>query len=68
MPEVESSAIERIDYQARRRELFVTFTSGRRYIYYDVPERVYWHFLDADSRGRYFNLHVRDHYDFRELV
>lgn len=68
MPFVESSAIERIDYRPERRELFVTFTSGRRYIYFDVPASIYRRFLDAESQGRYFNSHIRDHYDFRELA
>lgn len=68
MPEVESSAIERIDYAADRELLFVTFTGRRRYIYFDVPPHIYRRFLKADSRGRFFNSLIRDRYDFRELV
>jgi len=67
MPQVESSAIERIDYQSDRQQLFVTFTTGRRYVYFDVPAPIYRCFLTAESRGRYFNINIRDHYDFREL-
>jgi hypothetical protein len=68
MPHVESSAIERVDYRQDRHELLVTFTTGRKYIYFDVPAPIYRYFLSADSRGRYFNFNIRDHYDFRELT
>jgi hypothetical protein len=68
MPHVESSAIERVDYRAERHELFVTFRSGRKYVYFDVPAPIYRLFLHADSRGRYFNFNIRDHYDFREVA
>jgi hypothetical protein len=67
MPKVESSAIERIYYSARRRELFVAFTSGRVYVYFDVPQQEYDDFLAAPSLGPYFNLRIRDRYDYREL-
>ena len=67
MPHVDSTAIEKIDYRLDRNELFVTFTSGRKYVYFDVPAAIHRHFLDADSFGRYFNANIRDHYDFREL-
>jgi hypothetical protein len=67
MPKVESSAIERIYYSARRRELFVAFTSGRVYVYFDVPQQEYDDFLAAPSLGQYFNLRIRDRYDYREL-
>ncbi len=68
MPFVESSAIERIDYRSETGQLFVTFTGGRRYIYFDVPASIYRRFMEAESRGRYFNSQIRDHYDFRELA
>lgn len=68
MPEVASAAIKRIYYSTRRHELFVAFTSGRVYVYFDVPPVAYDAFRDAPSLGRHFNLHVRDHYRFQELT
>jgi len=68
MPQVESAAVEAIDYQPDKHLLFVTFTTGRRYVYFDVPAAVYLRFKHADSHGRYFNTHIRDRYDFRELI
>lgn len=68
MPQVESAAVEAIDYRPDKRQLFVTFTTGRRYVYFDVPAAVYLRFKHADSLGRYFNAQIRDEYDFRELT
>lgn len=62
-----STSIKSIGYRADRNELLVTFTTGRRYVYFDVPAPIYRYFCNADSLGRYFNFHIRDHYDFREL-
>jgi hypothetical protein len=67
MPQVESTVIDSIDYRPDKNELLVTFSTGRRYIYFDVPAAVYLRFRHSESHGRYFNHHIRDHYDFREL-
>jgi hypothetical protein len=48
--------------------LFVAFITGRVYVYFDVPPAEYDAFRDAPSLGRYFNLHIRDQYRFRELT
>jgi hypothetical protein len=63
-----SSFIRRFSYDAARRELHVEFVTGRFYIYFDVPEDEVEAFGAADSRGRYFNFHIRDIYRFREVT
>ena len=68
MPAVDSSAILRADYSTARRTLFVTFSSGREYIYFDVPEELYRAFLATPSPGQFFNFEIRDRYRFRELA
>lgn len=67
MQELHSTAIKRIYYSARRRELYVAFHSGRVYMYLNVSQEEYDRFLGAPSLGEYFNLRIRDHYRFREL-
>jgi hypothetical protein len=62
-----SSAIRFFRYRAHKRELEVTFTTGRRYVYSNVPNELVEAFRDAESKGAYFNLHVRDRYGYREL-
>jgi hypothetical protein len=64
MPAVDSSVIRFLRYDARERTLQITFTSGKTYIYLDVPPKVYDAFLKADSKGEFFNEEIRDQYTF----
>lgn len=63
-----STAISRIDYDPGTKTLDVRFRdSGELYRYYDVPGRVYEAFRKAVSKGRFFNSHIRDRYDFAHI-
>lgn len=62
-----STVIRRFDYRPERRELEITFTTGRRYLYSDVPEQAVDQFRAAFSKGAHFNRCIRDHYPYREL-
>ena len=57
-----STVIKRIDYDAPRSCLTVTFTSGKAYRYDGVPADVYDAFQVARSKGSYFNRCIRDRY------
>jgi hypothetical protein len=46
----------------------VTFVTGRRYVYDDVPSEVFDAFKTAPSRGAFFNHEIRDRYAFREVT
>lgn len=61
-----SSVIQSADYDPNARTLDVTFTSGRNYTYFAVPEDVYDALIAASSAGEYFNTYIRDHYACRE--
>jgi lysyl-tRNA synthetase class 2 len=63
-----SSVIRRFDYDPARTALDVTFVSGRRYRYYHVPPMLAERFRRAASKGRFFNLRIRDRFEFRELA
>ena len=65
--DVESTAIQTIDYDEGRAKLFVRFTSGERYVYVGVPGEVCRSFLDADSKGRFFVDEIRDQYPYNRL-
>lgn len=67
MPSVSSSVIRAAAYDEELEELTVTFTSGKRYVYFDVPEWVYDGLLAAESAGEYFNRHIKDRYRYGEL-
>jgi len=62
--EVESSVIGAVGYS---RVLEIRFESGRIYQYYDVPEIVYEGMLSAESKGQYFNRHIRGKFPYQEI-
>ena len=47
--------------------LEIEFQSGRVYQYFDVPQNTYSEFLESDSKGRYFNAHIRGKFPYREI-
>lgn len=63
-----STVIRRFDYRPAKRELEVLFVTGRRYVYADVPPEEVEAFRSAFSKGRYFNVRIRDNYRYRELA
>jgi hypothetical protein len=62
---VASSSIASVGYRAHDRVLEVRFRRGAVYQYLDVPEGVFASLLTADSKGRYFNLAVRNSFEYR---
>ena len=62
-----STVLRSFTYRAETRELCVEFVSGRRYVYFDVPESVALALRSAFGKGVYFNSRIRDRYAFREL-
>lgn len=62
---VQSEAVAQIEYDPPSRTLFVRFTSGEWYSYFDVPARVRDAFGAAESKGRFFQDHIRDRYAYQ---
>lgn len=63
-----STVIRAALYDPDRAMLEITFTTGRRYFYHDVPPDEAARFAAAFSKGRYFNAHIRDRYPFTEIA
>jgi hypothetical protein len=63
-----SSVIRRFVYDHDARQLWVEFTTGRRYVYSEVPHEVADAFRSAFSKGIYFNSRIRDNFPYREVV
>lgn len=61
-----STVIRSIDYRADTAELEVLFTTGRRYVYEEVPPDAAEAFRRARIKGPHFNRHIRGRYAFRE--
>jgi lysyl-tRNA synthetase class 2 len=59
-----SHVIRRFDYEPKERRLDVTFVSGRRYAYFEVPPETYEAMRLSFAKGEFFNAHIRDHFRF----
>jgi hypothetical protein len=66
-PQVPSSVIRSFSYSAKNSELSITFVSGRRYVYTDVPQDVFDAFKAATSKGTFFNDEIRDAYAYCQV-
>ena len=62
MPFLNSSAIERAEYDANSLQLHIWFRGTGLYTYYGVPKQVYVGLVGAASAGRYFNDNIKDRY------
>lgn len=63
-----SSVIKKAYYRPDEAVLDILFTTGRRYLYHNVPPDEAERFAAAFSKGRYFNAHIRDRYAFTEVA
>lgn len=61
-----SAVVRSYEYCASRRQLRVTFQSGRSYVYKNVPAETYNAMKNAFSKGEFFNANIRDHYTFSQ--
>jgi hypothetical protein len=55
-------------YAAESQILYLHFRSGDVYRYFAFPDDQYRTFLHAESHGRYFLSHIRDHFCFERLA
>jgi hypothetical protein len=63
---VESSLLSSIEYLSDQ-TLKLTFRSGVTNRYSAVPEAVVEGFIAAESKGTYFNRHVRNRFPYQRL-
>lgn len=62
-----STVIKKIRYNKQAQILQIIFVSGLVYNYKAVPENIYRDFLHSGSKGAYFNLFIKDQYEFERL-
>ena len=62
-----SSVIRHFEHDPKTRQLTVTFTTGRVYVYDDVPDAVATALRAAPSKGSFFNSQIRNAYHYCEL-
>jgi hypothetical protein len=61
-----STIIRSFDYRPESGELYVLFTTGRRYVYREVPPEAAEAFRAAFAKGRHFNARIRGRYPYEE--
>jgi len=54
-----SSTITSVEYDDEARELDITFTSGKKYRYFNVPLEILCRIMDAGSKGKFFNDNIK---------
>jgi hypothetical protein len=63
-----STVIRAFEYRPAERELVLLFTTGRCYVYHDVPPEAAEALRRAFAKGRHFNARIRGRYRFTELA
>ena len=56
---VDSTTLSAVVYDAYQQLLQLEFRGGTVYQYFQVPRQTYQDLLQADSKGAYFNHHIR---------
>ena len=63
MQPVNSSMIASIGYDPETKVLSVEFTKGGTYEYAEVPPEEHEAFMNAESVGKYFLVHIKPNYE-----
>ena len=63
----ESDAIASLEYDIERQVVTCTFHQRGSYNYFDVGPQVFAEWNAAGSRGTYFNLYIRERYEYDRL-
>ncbi|SFG92583.1 KTSC domain-containing protein [Desulfotomaculum arcticum] len=59
---IESSMIRSIGFDPNTSTLEIEFNSGAVWQYFDFPESSWYEFRNSESKGKYFNREIRNHY------
>lgn len=62
-----SSQVSQINYVPDEKIMGVTFLTGKRYQYFDVPKEVFERAKSAESIGKFLNSEVKNKYEYRQI-
>lgn len=65
--DLDSSLLIWLEYFAEEHRLQLAFHGGKVYDYFDVPPSIPSELAAASSKGRYFNLNIRDQFPTQRL-
>jgi len=64
---VVSTSLASVGYEATTRILEIEFRKGRIYRYHGVGAKLFEQLMQADSKGRFMNAHIRNAYRFTRI-
>jgi hypothetical protein len=64
---LQSSVLAAVEYFPELPALDIVFNTGEVYRYSEVPLLFYQGLLEADSKGAFFNAHIRNQFLFQHL-
>jgi len=62
-----STVIRAFDYDPAEQRLDVTFVTGRRYSYFEVPAEAYAAMKASFAKGEFFNAQIRNRFRYAPL-
>jgi hypothetical protein len=66
---LESKMLSAAAYEDSKQILYLRFRdTGAVYRYFEFPAASYQSFLSAESRGRFFRSHIRDHFRYERMA
>jgi KTSC domain len=65
--DLNSTSLNAAGYQDGQALLELEFKSGAIYRYLDVPAATYRELLAAESKGAYFNCHIRNRFRYTKV-
>ena len=65
--ELSSTSLHAVAYWDRRALLELEFRGGAVYRYFGVPAETYQDLLRAESKGAYFNHHIRNRFAYAKM-
>jgi hypothetical protein len=66
---LESRMLSAAAYQASKQILYLRFRkTGDVYRYFEFPAAHYQSFVSAESKGRFFRSHIRDHFRYERMA
>lgn len=57
-----STSIQKFEYQSNLKMLIITFNTGKTYAYHGVSMTIFEDFTRAQSKGKFFSANIRDKY------
>ena len=66
--QTESTCVANVEYNPLTREMTIEFVERGTYKYHEVPLDDYVDFETSGSQGKYFNLYIRDKYEYERIA